>query len=172
MISILLVAVLAGSGFHVLASSPLLPARVCLLPCIDQSMLHAAASSLARKCSSLHSVLVSSSHSFARSRVVRSQRRVTPRSTRAPAASAASAIIAQNNKMKPFNDPSSQSNYPEAKVTHVDFDVDVDFEAKEIAGTVNLSVTVGDDGPASTLVLDTRELKIEKCTVDGEKDVF
>lgn len=74
--------------------------------------------------------------------------------------------------MKPFNDPSSQSNYPEAKVTHVDFDVDVDFEAKEIAGTVNLSVTVGDDGPASTLVLDTRELKIEKCTVDGEKDVF
>jgi aminopeptidase N len=68
----------------------------------------------------------------------------------------------------PFNDPSSQSNFPFATVKHVDFDVNVDFDAKEIVGTVSLRVTVADDG-VSTLVLDTRELKIEQCTVDGEK---
>ena len=66
----------------------------------------------------------------------------------------------------PFNDPSSQANYPEAKVTHVDFEINVDFDAKVIAGTVNLSVTVGDE-PASKLVLDTRDLTIEQCKVDG-----
>lgn len=33
-----------------------------------------------------------------------------------------------------FHDPSSQSNFPEATVTHVDFDLRVDFDAKEIVG--------------------------------------
>jgi hypothetical protein len=36
--------------------------------------------------------------------------------------------------MPAFNDPSSQSNFPAVSVTHVDFDVDVDFSTKEIAG--------------------------------------
>jgi hypothetical protein len=77
--------------------------------------------------------------------------------------------------MVPFNDPSSQSNYPAAKVTHTEFDINVDFSAKEITGTVTLSVTLGGGGgggggggdPPATLVLDTNALTIEKCTVDG-----
>ena len=66
----------------------------------------------------------------------------------------------------PFDDPSSQSNYPAVKVTHVDFDVDVDFDTKTIAGTVALRAVVG-DAPSEELVLDTRDLTIESCRVDG-----
>ena len=71
----------------------------------------------------------------------------------------------------PFDDPSSQSNYPAVKVTHVDFDVDVDFDTKSIAGTVALRAVVG-DAPSDELVLDTRDLTIESCRVDGADASF
>ena len=72
----------------------------------------------------------------------------------------------------PGNDPSSQSNFPVAKVTHVDFDLHVDFDAKAVGGTASMDVTVGPDGDAHTLVLDTRALHIESCTVDGQETTF
>ena len=70
------------------------------------------------------------------------------------------------------NDPSSQSNYPVSKVTHCDFDLTVDFEKKSVGGTAVLTATVGPDVAADTLVLDTRDLVIESCSVDGVEAAF
>ena len=69
-----------------------------------------------------------------------------------------------------FTDHSSQSNYPTAKVTHTAFDVDVDFDSRTIAGRVVLSVLASND--VDELVLDTRDLAIEKCVVDGADATF
>ena len=71
----------------------------------------------------------------------------------------------------PFDDPSSQSNYPAVKVTHADFDVSVDFERKEITGAIVLRAEVG-DAPADELVLDTRDLAIASCAVDDAAVAF
>jgi len=69
-------------------------------------------------------------------------------------------------------DPSSQSNYPVAHVTHCEFDLRVDFGVKSVHGTATLEATVGPDSAAETLVLDTRDLVIESCTVDGVSTTF
>ena len=70
----------------------------------------------------------------------------------------------------PTFDPSSQSSYPATAVTHVAFDVDVDFDEKVISGTATASVKVQSE--SSTLVLDTRDLHIERVQLDGADLTF
>lgn len=70
----------------------------------------------------------------------------------------------------PTFDPSSQSSYPATAVTHVAFDVDVDFDEKVISGTATASVKV--QSQSSTLVLDTRDLHIERVQLDGADLTF
>ena len=99
-----------------------------------------------------------------RARLAPSRRtRTRPSSTSRPSRARS---VRTDAMASPFDDPSSQSNYPAVKVTHVDFDVDVDFDTKTIAGTVALRAVVG-DAPSEELVLDTRDLTIESCRVDG-----
>ncbi|WP_425408699.1 M1 family metallopeptidase [Hyphococcus sp.] len=64
-------------------------------------------------------------------------------------------------------DPFTYSNYHEARVTHVELDLDVDFETKTLSGSAQLDFEkLSDD--VSTLVLDANDLDIE--LIEAETD--
>ena len=67
-----------------------------------------------------------------------------------------------------FKDPHSYARPSEAVVTHLDLDVKVDFNAKQISGTASYRIknTTGTD----TLRLDTRGLAIHKVTLDDKEN--
>lgn len=65
------------------------------------------------------------------------------------------------------HDPFTYANYEDVRVTHVDIDLDVDFEAKILSGTAELSFERIDEY-ASTLVLDANDLDVE--TVEARTD--
>jgi leukotriene A-4 hydrolase/aminopeptidase len=79
-----------------------------------------------------------------------------PKSTPAPAPSPAPSAPA------PTKDVHSYSNPAEIRVRHVDLDWDVLFARKILRGTAVLSVERPSGGRATQLVLDTRDLSIEK----------
>ena len=56
-------------------------------------------------------------------------------------------------------DKFTQSNYRDVRVTHLDLDLDVDFDAKVLRGTATLDFE-RIDPDATELVLDTKGLKI------------
>lgn len=62
----------------------------------------------------------------------------------------------------------SYANPSEVRVTHVALDLDVDFEAHRLEGTVTLAL----DGSAPSLVVDTRDLEIAATEVSTDGAVF
>jgi leukotriene-A4 hydrolase len=69
--------------------------------------------------------------------------------------------------MGSLDDPSSQSNPGDARIVHMDLELDVDFDSKTIAGYVRHEVSVQSAG-AAELHLDTSGgLQVQKVLVDG-----
>ena len=66
--------------------------------------------------------------------------------------------------MEPVKDPHSFANSHEVLVKHLDLDLGVDFDKKEIAGRATLQIE--NRAGARELRLDTRDLTIEKVTLD------
>lgn len=56
----------------------------------------------------------------------------------------------------------------EVRVTHVGLDLDVDFEAHQLAGSVTLAL----EGEADSLVVDTRDLTIDSAEVSADGETF
>jgi leukotriene A-4 hydrolase/aminopeptidase len=79
----------------------------------------------------------------------------------------------EKSKEKPglAEDVHSYSNPAEIKVTNVDLDWDVLFDEKILKGRADLSFERGENAKNSPMVLDTRDLKIEKAETskDGGK---
>ena len=63
-------------------------------------------------------------------------------------------------------DPHSYANAAEVVVRHVDLDLRVDFEKKELAGAATLKLARLK--PSDTLVLDSRDLHIEKAEASAD----
>lgn len=63
-------------------------------------------------------------------------------------------------------DPSSFSNSTAARVTHSDFEIDVNFDTHVMTWWAKHTVRIEKDG-ASELILDTRDLNISSVTVNG-----
>lgn len=68
--------------------------------------------------------------------------------------------------MDSISDPHSFANSSDVVVTHLDLDIGVDFDKKQIAGSATLKIN--NKSGADKLVLDTRDLSIDKVTVGGE----
>jgi aminopeptidase N len=69
-----------------------------------------------------------------------------------------------------IRDPHSYANFEEVTVHHLDLDVEVDFDSRQLSGTATLSFA---DSDAETLILDTRDLDIQAVTLDnGSEAVF
>ena len=66
----------------------------------------------------------------------------------------------------PSVDLHSYANAVDARVTHIDLDLEVDFDSRRLRGTCTLDI----EGAGDSLVLDTRDLAIERVEVssDGE----
>ncbi len=69
---------------------------------------------------------------------------------------------------KMVKDIHSYSNPEAIKVTNVDLDLDVLFDEKIIKGTAELSFKRGKDGEQAPMILDTRDLKIEKAETSND----
>ena len=63
----------------------------------------------------------------------------------------------------PATDLHSYGNVSTVRMTHVDLNLDVDFDARQLRGTCTLDV----EGESGDLVLDTRELAIERVEVSA-----
>ncbi len=77
--------------------------------------------------------------------------------------------IAENKTMKTEKDVHSFANTDEVIVTHLALDLKINFEKKEIGGKVTL--TVNNKTKARTLIVDTRDLVIQRATLD-EKELL
>jgi len=64
---------------------------------------------------------------------------------------------------KSTRDPSSQSNPHEISISHVDFDLRIDFPTKSVKGHADLTLKVHDSN-ATKLILDATTLKINSAT--------
>lgn len=69
-----------------------------------------------------------------------------------------------------MNDPHSYARPEEARVTHLDWSASVNFDQKIISGTATYTIQASRN--ADTLILDTRDLDIEKVSVDGKEVTF
>ena len=69
-----------------------------------------------------------------------------------------------DDPVDPATDLHSYGNVSAVRMTHVDLNLDVDFEARQLRGTCTLDVE-GEDGD---LVLDTRDLAIERVEVAAD----
>ena len=65
------------------------------------------------------------------------------------------------------DDPHSYSNPNEAVVKHIDLDLKVDFDSKQLSGWANLSISNQTGG--NKLVLDSRDLTVSKVTLDNDE---
>lgn len=72
-----------------------------------------------------------------------------------------SALVSAQN-----TDPHSYSNFDEVKVTHIDLDLNVDFDTSTLAGSATLHFERLDPN-ARKLVLDTRDLTIGNVTAEN-----
>ena len=70
---------------------------------------------------------------------------------------------------KYVEEPHSFSKPNEAVVTHLNLDIDVDFESKQIKGNATYNITTNE---ASEIILDTKFLKINGVLADGKKVEF
>ena len=79
-----------------------------------------------------------------------------------------------------FQDPHSYARPSEAVMTHLNWEAEIDFDKKEIKGIARITIQPSDQ--AKALILDTKNLNIEKVTTGkteeaapfkvGEKDEF
>jgi leukotriene-A4 hydrolase len=85
----------------------------------------------------------------------------------------------KNNSTMTTRDPHSYARPEEAVVTHLSLNLDIDFDKHIFKGVAVLSIKIFND--AKQIILDTRDLKIEKITNDagiplqfelGKKDQF
>ena len=68
----------------------------------------------------------------------------------------------------PATDLHSRANSFAVRTTHVDLDLDVDFDSRRLRGTCTLDL----EGSAGDLVLDTRDLSIERVEASGDGEGF
>ena len=68
----------------------------------------------------------------------------------------------------PSNDLHSYANPADVRMTHLDLDLEVDFEARRLRGTCTLDLEGGD----GDLVLDTRDLSIERVEISDGREGF
>lgn len=66
-------------------------------------------------------------------------------------------------------DPHSYAMPEQVRITHVDLDATLDFDARELIGTATLHLDWKDE-KARQLTLDTRDLTIESVTLTGDSD--
>lgn len=64
-----------------------------------------------------------------------------------------------------YRDPHSYSNPEDARITHLDLDIIVDFEKKILKGIAHFDIEVR---KGNKIVLDTRDLKIDKIWLDQD----
>lgn len=67
--------------------------------------------------------------------------------------------------MKQVTDHHSFARPNEARITHLNWDVNIDFESRTISGCATYNIATSSD--AQRIVFDTHELTIESVTVDG-----
>src|SRR5262249_41242011 len=70
----------------------------------------------------------------------------------------------QSKTMEPVKDPHTFANTGDVVVKHLNLDINVDFDKKQIAGKSTLAIE--NRTGAKQLVLDTRDLTIQKVTLD------
>ena len=68
----------------------------------------------------------------------------------------------------PSLDLHSYANASESRMAHVDLDLEVDFEARQLRGTCTLDI----EGSEGDLVLDTRDLAIDRVEVSDDGETF
>ncbi len=68
----------------------------------------------------------------------------------------------------PSVDLHSYANASECRMAHVDLDLEVDFEARQLRGTCTLDI----EGSEGDLVLDTRDLAIDRVEVSDDGESF
>jgi len=75
-------------------------------------------------------------------------------------------LIAMSTTATAAPDPHSYANHDQVRVSHVTLDLDVDFAARELRGFAELHLDWR-DASANTLVLDTRDLKVDAILIPG-----
>lgn len=73
-------------------------------------------------------------------------------------------------QVEPTRDVHSYSNPHQVRQTHLDLDLEVDFEKKELRGHSTLTIERTD--PAAPLILDTRDLRIERVETASNQSDF
>ena len=66
-------------------------------------------------------------------------------------------------------DPHSNSNFNEIVITHMDINFDVDFDSQQLKGEIKY--TLDNFSGTSRLILDTRDLSIDKIYIGNNKDL-
>src|ERR1700680_2007731 len=84
----------------------------------------------------------------------------------------AAACHKSTNMQNTRRDMHSYSNPEQVRVRHLDLDCDVLFDRKVLKGTATLAVERRVDSGAPPLILDTRNLHIEKVEVSEENGVY
>jgi len=72
--------------------------------------------------------------------------------------------------MKQVTDQHSFARPNEARITHLNWNARIDFDARTISGTATYDIETAAD--AQRIVFDTHELTIENVTVDGQPSEF
>ncbi len=73
-----------------------------------------------------------------------------------------------SSDMTTINDPHSFAVPSEAVMTHLKWEATVDFDEKRISGVATISIETSDD--AKHLILDTKNLEIQKVTLGNSED--
>jgi len=79
---------------------------------------------------------------------------------------ALSSCVEQKKLAEVITDPHSYANFEDVVVEHLHLDLQLDFEAKVMRGKAEL--LINNKGGAQELVLDTRQLTIDKVTLDDD----
>lgn len=94
----------------------------------------------------------------------------TGESSSASENSAPSAKAQRIAAMKQVTDHHSFARPEEARITHLSWDANVDFDTRTISGCATYDIETSND--AERIILDTHELTIEGVTVDGQPATF
>ena len=81
-----------------------------------------------------------------------------------------SSTVNNGEPAKTTMDTHSYARPAEAVINHLSLDVTADFGTKKIAGTATYDITVHEG--ADSIILDSRDLDIQKVTVDGVETPF